>query len=170
MKISLIVAMAINRAIGINGQMPWHLSADLRHFKKITMGSPLIMGRKTFEAIGKPLPGRNNIIISRNSAYAQSGCQTFINIGDALQACHESEEVFVIGGATLYQALLASSDFLYITEINKAFAGDTFFPEIDFHNWREIERQEITDDDTVDFHYSFVKLERFQKDKCDQHG
>src|SRR5512136_2076167 len=98
MKISLIVAMASNRAIGLNNQMPWHLSADLKKFKKITMGAPILMGRKTYESIGRPLPGRTNIIISRNPDYRQEGCLVFNDIEKALAYCRDAEEVFVIGG------------------------------------------------------------------------
>lgn len=160
MKISLIVAMASNRAIGINGQMPWHLSADLKRFKKITMGSPVIMGRKTFEAIGRPLPGRANIIVSRNRNYRQAGCQVCTDIAEALALHADKDEVFVIGGASLYQACLPNADLLYLTVIDKAFAGDTYFPEIQSQHWRELERQEIENDETVDFPYRFLKLER----------
>lgn len=127
MKISLIVAMASNRAIGLDGQMPWHLSADLKHFKQVTMGAPIVMGRKTFDAIGRPLPGRRNLVISRNSDYQAAGCEVFADINSALQACGNVTEVFVIGGATLYQALLPCADYLYLTEIHRPFAADTFF-------------------------------------------
>ncbi len=167
MKISLIVAMASNRAIGLNGQMPWHLSADLKRFKQITMGSPIIMGRKTFEAVGKPLPGRQNIIISRNTDYQQPGCLVFGDIDSALQHCSDSQEVFVIGGATLYQALLPRADYLYLTEIDKDFTGDTFFPEIDARHWRVIENEHIDNDRSVDFSYRFLKLEHLQKTPID---
>ncbi|WKJ90518.1 dihydrofolate reductase [Methylomonas montana] len=159
MKISLIVAMASNRAIGLNGQMPWHLSADLKRFKQITMGSPILMGRKTFEAIGRPLPGRDNIVISRDPNYQQLGCRAFGDIDSVLQACADCPELFVIGGATIYEAMLPYADYLYLTEINKNFAGDTFFPEIEPSQWREIAREDVQDDQAVDFSYSFVKLE-----------
>ncbi len=160
MKISLIVAMAGNRAIGLNGQMPWHLSADLKHFRKITMGSPVIMGRKTFDAIGRPLPGRDNLVVSRNAGYRCPGCKVFADIGDAVEACRGRDEIFIIGGATLYQAMLPAADYLYLTLIHKDFAGDTFFPEFDAGIWREIERTDIDDDASVDFCYSFIKLAR----------
>jgi dihydrofolate reductase len=159
MKISLIVAMASNRVIGLNGQMPWHLSADLKRFKQITMGSPILMGRKTFEAIGKPLPGRGNLIISRDTDYRQPGCLIFNDIDSALRHCSDSPEVFVIGGASLYQALLPRAGYLYLTEIDQDFAGDTFFPEVDARQWRELEREDVTDDQSVDFSYRFLKLE-----------
>ena len=160
MKLSLIVAMATNHTIGINNQMPWHLSADLKKFKKITMGHPIIMGRKTFESIGQPLPGRQNIIISRNSGYKQEGCLVFNNLDSALQSCAEIDEVFVIGGATLYEATLTRADRLYITEIQQAFDGDTWFPDIKKEQWREVAREDIADDSSVNFSYSFIVYER----------
>ena len=160
MKLSLIVAMATNRTIGINNQMPWHLSADLKKFKQITMGQPIIMGRKTFESIGRPLPGRQNIIISRDPLYQQQGCLVFNDLDSALQDCAEVDEVFVIGGATLYEATLARADRLYITEIQQAFDGDTWFPEIKREQWRVVTREDINDDNSVDFNYSFIVYER----------
>ncbi|WP_045779753.1 dihydrofolate reductase, partial [Methylocucumis oryzae] len=129
MEIALIAAIASNRAIGVNNKMPWHLSADLKRFKQLTMGFPIIMGRKTFESIAKPLPGRTNIIISRNLSWQQPGCLVFTSLEQALLAAEQlSERVFVIGGATLYQALLPQASVLYLTEIQQDFAGDTFFP------------------------------------------
>jgi len=160
MKISLIVAMASNRAIGLNNEMPWHLSADLKKFKQITMGSPILMGRKTFESIGRPLPGRNNIIISRNKDYQQQGCLVFNSIEEAIASCQQEEEIFIIGGATFYQAALPLADKLYLTEINKSFAADTFFPVIDRADWKELAREDISDDSSVDFSYSFIVLEK----------
>ena len=160
MKLSLIVAMATNRTIGINKKMPWHLSADLKKFKKITMGHPIIMGRKTFESIGRPLPGRQNIIISRDPHYQQQGCLVFNDLDSALQNCTEIDEVFVIGGATLYEATLARADRLYITEIQQAFDGDTWFPEIKQEQWREVAREDIDNDSSVEFNYSFIVYEK----------
>ncbi|MFM8342169.1 MAG: dihydrofolate reductase [Methylomonas sp.] len=163
MKISLIVAMASNRAIGLDGQMPWHLSADLKHFKQVTMGAPIVMGRKTFAAIGRPLPGRRNLVVSRNPDYWPSGCDVFTDINSALQACGDWDEVFIIGGATLYQALLPYADYLYLTEIHRAFEADTFFPDFDRQVWQEVARQDIDNDASVDFSYSFLKLANLQK-------
>ncbi len=160
MKLSLIVAMATNRTIGINKKMPWHLSADLKQFKKITMGHPIIMGRKTFESIGRPLPGRQNIIISRDINYQQEGCVVFNDLDSAVQHCSEQDEVFVIGGATLYKVTLERADRLYITQINQAFEGDTWFPEIDAADWREVAREDINNDASVDFKYSFLTYDR----------
>ncbi|MEQ1528555.1 MAG: dihydrofolate reductase [Methylococcales bacterium] len=161
MKISLIVAMAENRAIGLNNQMPWHLSADLKRFKQITMGAPILMGRNTFESIGRPLPGRTNIIISTNPHYQQSGCLLANSIEQALTIAGDlAEQVFIIGGATLYEATLSRADLIYLTQIHQDFPGDTFFPEIDTNQWLEIDREDINSDDSVAFRYSFIKLMR----------
>lgn len=161
MKISLIVAMAQNRAIGLNNQMPWHLSQDLKRFKQLTMGHPIIMGRKTFEAIGKPLPGRTNIIVSRNPDYNQADCEVKSCLEDAIQtACKQSDEIFIIGGATLYQAALPLADILYITQINKDFDGDTFFPEFDWTAWQVVDRIDVNNDEKVDFTYSFLQFSK----------
>ncbi len=161
MKISLIVAMATNRAIGLDNKMPWHLSADLKKFKAITMGSPIVMGRKTYESIGRPLPGRNNIIISRNLDYQQVGCLVFNDINTAIEtSSKDADEIFIIGGAELYKAVLPLANNLYLTLINQDFKGDTFFPEIDFNAWTEISREDVSDDMSVNFSYSFLKLSK----------
>ena len=161
MKISLIVAMANNRVIGLDNKMPWHLSADLKKFKSITMGSPILMGRKTYESIGRPLPGRTNMIISRNLDYQQEGCLVFNDLNTALKKASEcTQEVFIIGGSDLYKAILPMVDVIYLTLINKDFQGDTFFPEIDFNEWSEVTREDIKDDPSVCFNYSFLKLEK----------
>ena len=164
MKISLIAAMASNRVIGLNNQMPWHLSADLKKFKTITMGSPILMGRKTYESIGRPLPGRTNIIISRNPDYQQPDCLVYQDLNLALaRAGQLAEEVFIIGGAKLYESLLPRADKLYLTEINQAFEGDTWFPEWQRDEWQELERIEVDDDANVPFSYRFLTLQRWQK-------
>ncbi len=160
MKISIIAALAGNRAIGLSNKMPWHLSADLKKFKKITMGSPILMGRKTYESIGHPLPGRDNIIISRNPDYKQEGCFVFDDIEKAITQFEQHDEIFIIGGASFYKSMLPRADFLYLTQINKNFDGDVFFPYIDSKAWKEIEREDIADDPAVDFDYSFLVLER----------
>lgn len=160
MKISIIVAMASNQTIGLNNKMPWHLSADLKNFKKITLGSPILMGRKTYESIGHPLPGRDNIIISRNPEYKQQGCLVFNTIEDAISACSKYKEIFIIGGATFYKAMLPKANFLYLTHINKEFDGDTFFPSINKQDWQEISREDVNNDPSVDFTYSFLTLKR----------
>lgn len=163
MKISLIVAMAANRVIGRDGQMPWHLSADLQRFKKITLGSPILMGRKTFEAIGRPLPGRANLVISQNPDFRAEGCKVFADIDSALKSVADCKELFVIGGSTLYKAMLPVADYLYLTLIEQSFAGDTHFPLFDETQWQEIDNEDVSDDPQVNFSYRFSTLERSQK-------
>lgn len=161
MNISIIAAMAQNRAIGLNNRMPWHLSADLKRFKQITMSAPIVMGRKTFESIGRPLPGRTNIIVSRNPNYRPSGCWVYNDLDSAIRhGCRLADEIYVIGGADLYRAVLADARTLYLTEIHQDFEGDTYFPEIDAKLWQETEREKIKNDPSVAFDYSFVKLDR----------
>ncbi len=161
MKISLIVAMSANRVIGLNNKMPWHLSADLKRFKAITMNAPILMGRKTFESIGKPLIGRTNMILSRNSDYKPEGCLVFDSLESALNTAQNyGEELFVIGGATLYEMTLPLANRLYLTDIETEFEGDTFFPEIDYNNWQEIACERVTNDEKVDFNYRFLTWEK----------
>jgi dihydrofolate reductase len=133
--ISLLVAMDKNRLIGVNNQLPWHLPADLAYFKKVTMGHPIIMGRKTFEAIGKPLPGRTNIIITRNPDYQAKDCKVYTSLPEAVHNYEEAENVFVIGGAQIFKQSLPFADKLYITFIDHTFTGDTYFPEINMDEW-----------------------------------
>lgn len=161
MKISLIVAMASNRAIGLNNKMPWHLSADLKRFRQITLGHPVIMGRKTFEAIGRPLPGRTNIVVSRNPEFRIDGCMVVDSIESAIDCgCRLAGEVFVIGGATLYEATLPLAETLHITRIESNFEGDTFFPDFHPSDWAEENRVDVFDDDSVNFSYSFITLKK----------
>jgi len=155
--------MAENRVIGDKGLMPWHLSADLKKFRAITTGFPIVMGRKTFESIGKPLPNRTNLIISSNPDYQQTGCLVFNELDSAIaHACQLANEVFIIGGSTLYEALLPVANTLYLTQIHENFAGDTWFPEFDGDEWTEVSREDINDDASVDFNYSFIQLLRNQ--------
>lgn len=123
------------------------------------MGKPILMGRRTFESIGRPLPGRQNIIISRNPDYQQFGCQVYQSIELAIESCNGNEELMIIGGASFYQAMLPKASHLYLTQIHQAFEGDIFFPEFDRSEWCEIERVDVTNDDSVDFDYSFITLE-----------
>ena len=142
MKISLIVAMAENRVIGDNGIMPWHLSADLKKFRQITTGFPILMGD---QSIGRPLPNRTNIIISRDDNFQVADCVVFNDIQSGLQhACQLAEQVFVIGGTTLYEALLPVADSLYIAQIHQNFTGDTWFPEFNTDDWQEVAQRIIT--------------------------
>jgi dihydrofolate reductase len=161
MKISLIVAMSANRVIGRNNKMPWYLSADLKRFRAITLNSPILMGRKTFESIGKPLDGRTNLILSKNPTYRPEGCLVFDSLEMALNAAKNvGEELFIIGGATLYEIALPLAKRLYLTDIEAEFEGDTFFPELDLNDWNEIACERITNDEKVDFSYRFLVLEK----------
>ena len=164
--ISLISAMGRNRVIGINNMLPWRLPADLKHFKQITMGKPVLMGRKTYESIGKPLPGRTNIIISSDHDYQVPGCIVAHSIDDALTAAASHEEVMVIGGAALYQQLLPRADRLYLTLIDEDFSGDAYFPAYNTAAWREVERQDFSANETNPYRHSFVIMERFKKYKA----
>ena len=160
MIISLIAAMGRNRVIGINNTLPWRLPADLKHFKQITMGKPVLMGRKTYESIGKPLPGRANIIVSSDHHYEVPGCVVVQSIDEALATAAGYEEVMVIGGASFYQQLLPRADRLYLTLIDADFNGDAWFPEIQPEQWQEQERVDHAPDAANAYHYSFLMLQR----------
>lgn len=153
MPVSLVVAVAENGVIGRNNTLPWHLPDDLRYFKRVTMGKPIIMGRKTFDSIGRPLPGRHNIVITRDPAWQAEGVSVVHGLREAFQTAraavaedtaHASVdgdvEVMVIGGADIFALALPMADRLYLTEVKGAPAGDTYFPPIDPDDWREIER------------------------------
>lgn len=160
MKISIVVAMSTNGVIGRDNQLPWHLPADLQHFKKTTMGKPILMGRKTYESIGRPLPGRTNIVITRDADYAAEGCVVVYSIEAALQAAGEQDEIMIIGGAEFYRQILPLADTIYLTRIHEDFAGDTYFPELNPAEWHEVERTDWEADEKNSHRYSFVRLER----------
>ncbi len=140
-RLSLIVAMARNRTIGIDNTLPWHLPEDLKHFKALTMGHHIIMGRKTYESIGRPLPGRTTVIVTRNRDYLMEGCLIANSLDDAIKLASVDTEAFCVGGANLYVQMLPRADRLYITEIQADYAGDAHFPEIDRQVWRETGRE-----------------------------
>lgn len=158
--ISLIVAMAHNRVIGKNNGMPWHLPADLKHFKKITSGKPVIMGRKTFESIGKALPNRRNIVISRNAAYQAPDCEVVTSLSAALALVADANEICIIGGAQIFQEALPMADRLYLTFIDLKIEGDTFFPEWNHIHWRELFHDTHPADQQNPYALTFVTLER----------
>lgn len=163
MRLSLIVAMAKNGVIGHNNGLPWHLPADFAYFKKITTGHPVIMGRKTFESIGRPLPGRRNIVVSRNPTFRAAGVEVVASLEQAINACDEQNEcaeVFVIGGAALYAEALPRVDRIYLTEVDTAPDGDTLFPALDKNQWREIARERREADEKNVHAMEFVALER----------
>lgn len=160
-KISLIAAMAENRVIGLDNQMPWHLPADLQHFKRITMGKPVVMGRLTYESIGRALPGRENIVISRSADYQLADAQVVSSIDAALQLLTQHSEVMIIGGGSIYAATLAQADRLYLTFIDLATEGDTQFPDwTTMGQWQEIDREAWQADEKNPYNYQFVTLER----------
>ena len=160
MKLSIIVAMAANGVIGRDNELPWHLPADLQHFKQITMGKPILMGRKTFESIGRPLPGRSNIVITRDGSYTAGGCEVVTSIQAALEAASGHDEVMVIGGAELYRQVLPEVETIYLTRIHEPFDGDTRFPEIRNTEWHQVERTDHEADEKNPHDYSFIRLDR----------
>lgn len=157
--LSFVVAMARNGVIGRDNQLPWRLPADLRHFKTVTMGKPIIMGRKTYDSIGRPLPGRTNIVVTRDPAYQAEGCLVVHSIEEALAAAGDAAEVMVIGGAEFYRQLLPRADRIYLTRIDAEFEGDTWFPELDPARWQERSREDHAPDADNPYPYSFVVLE-----------
>lgn len=156
--ISFIVAMDENRVIGKNNELPWHLPEDLKYFKRVTMGHPIIMGRKTFESIGRPLPGRENIIITRNKEFQTDKCTVINSVEELLKYCHENpnEEYFVIGGAEIFKQLISHVDHLYITFIHEHFDGDTYFPSIDMKEWELISKEQGLQDEKNPYQYEFL--------------
>ncbi len=149
-----------NRLIGDQNMLPWHIPADFTFFKKTTMGKPVLMGRKTFESIGKPLPGRQNIIITRDPSYRVDGCELAYSIQAAIDLVNDQPEAMLIGGASLYDQTMVIADTLYITEIHHQFSGDAWFPEINPDIWTEHWREDHEPDEKNKFHYSFVKYLR----------
>ena len=164
-KISAILAMSENHVIGDDNQLPWHLPADLRHFKTITSGHPILMGRKTHESIGRPLPNRTNIVITRNHAYHADGCLVVKSIDEAIEEAKklQQNEIFIIGGAEVYKQLLPHIECIYLTIVHEIFEGDAFFPELDMNEWKELSREFHDADDENDYDYSFVQMERVKK-------
>ncbi|SRR6266566_4789268 len=158
--LSLIVAMAENRVIGRDNALPWRLPNDLRHFKRTTLGHAVIMGRKNYQSIGKPLPGRRNIVVTRQAGFTAPGCVLASSVDAALTAASNDPEIFVIGGAELYAQTLARAERLYVTRVHAAVAGDILFPDVDWSTWRELARERHEADAEHAFAYSFVTLER----------
>jgi dihydrofolate reductase len=139
--VSLVAALARNRVIGASNRLPWHLPEDLQRFKRLTMGAPVIMGRKTHESIGRALPGRRNIVVTRRPRASWDGCEVAGSLDAALAAAGDAPEVFLIGGAELYRLALPRADRLYLTLIDAEYPGDTLFPEFDPADWRETARE-----------------------------
>lgn len=163
MIISIIAAMDRNHLIGNNNQLPWHLPADFAHFKSVTMGKPIIMGRKTFESIGKPLPGRTNIVLSRNPELQFEGAKCVTSFEAAMAIVPDVEELMVIGGSTIYEMLLPRADRLYFTFVDAEFEGDAWFPEYDKNQWLEKDVVSRPADDKNRYDCRFVTFEKINK-------
>lgn len=157
-KISIIVAMAKNRVIGRDNDMPWHLPADLQHFKKTTLDKPIIMGRKTYESIGRPLPKRHNIIISRNADYSVEGCDVVGSLEEAIKIAGDVDELFIIGGGFLYEQTIDKADRLYLTFIDLDVEGDTLFPEYEHLALRKIASEHHQKDEKNPYDYEFTEF------------
>lgn len=160
MIISIIAAMADNRVIGIENRLPWSLPADMKWFRQQTLGKPVLMGRKTYDSIGKPLPGRRNIVISRDSSLKLKGCEVVNSLKSALESCSGAEEIMIIGGASFYEQTLPHAHRLYLTQVHTEIEGDAYFPEINHSEWQEVERTEHPADSHNRFSYSFTVMQR----------
>jgi len=159
MIVAIIVAIGENNAIGKNNQLLWHMPNDLKHFKDVTSGSTIIMGRKTFDSVGKPLPKRRNIVVTRQDITIP-GCEVVKSIEDGLALCKGEDEVFIGGGAEIYKLAMHLTDRIYLTIIHKSFDADTFFPEIERKEWKEVSREDYQPDEKNLLPYSFITLER----------
>lgn len=167
-RIAMIAAMAENRIIGANNRMPWHLPADLKHFKSVTLGKPVLMGRLTYESIGKALPGRQNIVISRQQDYRLDDAEVVSSIDDAIQSARGEDEIMIIGGGQLYSALLPYAYRLYLTFIDLEVEGDTQFPDYTQDiEWRTITEQSYSADEKNPCNYKFACLERIRPSSVD---
>ena len=160
MTVTIIAVLGRNRVIGKGNRMPWHISDDLKRFKAVTLGHPVVMGRKTFQSIGKPLPGRDNIVITRSHALAAPGCRVVHSLAEALTAAQGAAEVFVIGGAEIYAPALPLADRLQLTEVDAAIDGDAWFPDFDRSAWREVSREPGSTAGPDRIRYDIVTYER----------
>jgi len=158
--ISIIVAKSKNGAIGKEGRLPWHLSEDLKRFKSITMGKPIIMGRNTYDSIGKPLPGRENIILTRQSNFFEEGVTITHSVDQALKHTRMEEEVMIIGGGEIYKEFITKANKLYITHVDLHIDGDAFFPKIDYSDWQLMSREDFPVNKDRDIGFCFKVLER----------
>ena len=160
MRVSLIVAHSTNLAIGKDGGLPWHLSDDLKRFKAITMGKPIIMGRLTYESIGRPLPGRQNVVITRQADFVADGCDVVSSPDTALAVSGDAEEIMIIGGARIYEQFLARTDRIYRTRIEAHIEGDVFFPDLVASEWQLTESEKFPADRDREWTYAFEILDR----------
>ncbi|MCF6217282.1 MAG: type 3 dihydrofolate reductase [Gammaproteobacteria bacterium] len=158
--ISIIAAMGNERVIGIENRLPWQLPADMQWFRKCTLGKPIIMGRTTFESIGKPLPGRKNIVVSRNQKYRAKGVTVVHSLEAAIASASGAEEVMIIGGANIYKQALSLAERLYITHIHADFDGDSWFPDYAAGQWQVVSREQHGADEKNGYEYDFTVLKR----------
>jgi len=160
MIISLICAASQNGVIGVDNRLPWRLPADMKRFKRLTMGHHVLMGRKTYQSIGHPLVGRTNIVISRRPTFQAEGCLVASSLPQAIALCKNDDEIFVIGGAAIYQAALPLAHRIYLTVIHHTFEGDTFLFDLDEPTWQELSREDFEPDEKNRYRYSFLTFER----------
>jgi dihydrofolate reductase len=158
--ISLIVAASMNNVIGAKGDLPWRLSADLKRFKELTMGKPIVMGRKTYESIGRPLPGRKNIVVTRNPDFMAEGCDVVSSVDAAVEAAGDAEEIMIIGGSHIYEVFLPRADRIYLTRVQAEVEGDAYLPEFGNDDWHETAAEEHRADETNDYDVIFSIFER----------
>jgi dihydrofolate reductase len=158
--LAIVVAMAQNRTIGIDNTLPWRCPEDLKHFKSLTLGHHLVMGRKTWDSIGRPLPGRTTVVVTRNRDWRADGCLVAHSLDDAIDACNGDEIAFVVGGAELYAQALPLVDTLYVTEIGQAVTGDAHFPDFSPEEWQETERRSSSQETPQPLSYDFVTYRR----------
>ncbi|HEY0665764.1 MAG TPA: dihydrofolate reductase [Gallionella sp.] len=159
-ELAIIVAMAQNRTIGVNNTLPWRCPEDLKHFKALTMGHHMIMGRKTYDSIGKALPGRTTVVVTRDRSLKIEGCLIAHSLPEAIAACGNDAQIFIVGGADIYAQFLELADTLYITEIRQEVDGDAHFPEFDRSNWQETAREERAQETPQPLGYAFITYRR----------
>ena len=158
--ISIIVAVSTNNVIGVQGELPWKVSDDLKRFKQLTMGKPIVMGRLTWESIGRPLPGRQNIVITRQRDFSAEGCDVVASPVAALDVAGDAEEVMIIGGGQIYDLFLPKAGRLYVTRVHTEIEGDAFFPVIEADSWELVDREGFAASDTNEFAFEFRTYER----------
>lgn len=163
--INIVVAKASNNVIGAKNDLIWHLPNDLKHFKSITSGHPIIMGRKTFESLGRPLPNRTNIVVTRDQNWNTEGIEIASSLPKAIEVAKKiDDDIYILGGGNIYKQAMEFTDVLYITEVHHEFDGETYFPEIDLDEWEEVEREDFKKDEKHLYAYSFVTYKKITEE------
>lgn len=160
MKVALVAAVATNGVIGRGGALPWHLPDDLKHFKAVTIGKPILMGRRTFASIGRALPGRRNLVLTHAERAPVAGVELVRSLDEAIERCKDTDELCVIGGAEIYRLALPRADRIYLTRVHADIDGDVLFPQMDLSAWHELERSEHPPDARHEYAMSFLTYER----------